>query len=120
MFARFNPTIAALAASAASLVAMSSPASAQESPIVVVGPDSATHIERVPVHDLNLATRAGAQTLYRRVSNAVERVCLHDEGRWYGMTQPDFVTCTEGAWRGARPQMVGMLDRARRLAYRRR
>lgn len=119
MFARFNRMTAALAAGAASIF-ISAPGSAQESPIVVTGPGAATHIERVPVHDLNLATRDGAQTMYRRVSNAVERVCLHDEGRWYGMTQPDFVTCTEGAWRGARPQMIGMLDRARRLAYSRR
>ena len=121
MVTRFNRTIAAVVGGvAASIVFLSSPATAQESPIVVTGPGSAMHIERVPVQDLNLASREGERTLYRRVSNAVERVCLHDEGRWYGMTQPDFVTCTEGAWRGARPQMVGMLYRARQLAYHRR
>ena len=120
MVTRFNRTIVALAAGSAAAIFLTSPAAAQESPIVVTGPGSSMHIERVPVHDLNLATRAGAQTLYRRVSNAVERVCLVDEGRWYGMTQPDFVTCTEGAWRGARPQMTGMLYRARQAAYARR
>ena len=46
-------------------------------------------------------------------------VCLYDEGRWYGMTQPDFIGCTEKAWRSARPQMVGAIFRARQLAYRR-
>ena len=120
MVTRFNRTIAAVAGGVAASIFLSSPAEAQESPIVATGPGADMHIERVPVHDLNLASREGAQTLYRRVSNAVERVCLHDEGRWYGMTQPDFVTCTEGAWRGARPQMTGMLYRARQLAYNRR
>ena len=121
MVTRFKRLIATCAGGvAASLLFTSSSAVAQESPIVVTGPGRAMHIERVPVHDLTLATRTGEQTLYRRVSGAVERVCLHDEGRWYGMTQPDFITCTEGAWRGARPQMVGMLYRARQLAYNRR
>ena len=119
MATRFYRTIAAVAGGLAASLFLSSPVGAQESPIVVQGPGSDRHIERVPVHDLNLASREGAQTLYRRVSNAVENVCLHDQGRWYGMTQPDFITCTEGAWRGARPQMIGMLDRARRMAYRR-
>ena len=121
MVSRFNRTVGAIVGGvAASVIFLSSPATAQESPIVVTGPGSSMHIERVPVQDLNLASRDGERTLYRRVSNAVERVCLHDQGRWYGMTQPDFVTCTEGAWRGARPQMVGMLYRARQLAYYRR
>lgn len=121
MVTRFNRTIAALVGGvAASVIFLSSPATAQESPIVVTAPGAATNIERVPVHDLNLASRQGERTMYRRVSNAVERVCLHDKGSWYGMTKPDFITCTEGAWRGARPQMVGMVYRARQLAYIRR
>lgn len=121
MISRISPTVAAVMAGvAASLVPGSTPAMAQESTaqIIVQGPTANIRGERVPYYDLNLATRAGEQALYRRVSNAVEHVCLHDEGRWYGMTQPDFIGCTEGAWRSARPQMVGAIFRARQLAYR--
>ena len=122
MVARINPTVAAAAAGVvASLALGGAPAMAQDSSaqIIVQGPAANVRGERVPYYDLNLATRAGEQTLYRRVSNAVERVCLHDEGRWYGMGEPDFITCTERSWRSARPQMIGAVYRARQLAYRR-
>lgn len=121
MHSLISPTIAAVMAGvAASLTLGVAPAAGQDqsAQIIVQGPSANVRGERVPYYDLNLATRQGEQALYRRVSNAVERVCLHDEGRWYGMTQPDFIGCTEGAWRGARPQMIGAVFRARQLAYR--
>ena len=88
--------------------------------IIVQGPTANVRGERVPYRDLNLATREGEKALILRVSNAVERVCLGDEGRWYGMTQPDYLSCTEKSWRGARPQVIGAVFRARQLAYRQR
>jgi len=95
-------------------------AMAQEAQIIVQGPAANTRGERVPYHDLNLATRDGERALILRVSNAIERVCLHDEGRWYGLAEPDYLSCTERSWRGARPQVVGAVFRARQLAYRQR
>lgn len=117
---RFNRTNAAVLAGVVAFLASGGPpAIAQDNQIIVQAPSGNVRGERVAYYDLNLATRAGEQTLYRRVSHAVERVCLHDEGRWYGMTQPDFIGCTEGAWRSARPQMIGAVFRARQMAYRR-
>ena len=84
MISRISPTVAAIAAGvAASLTLGSSPAAAQDSTaqIIVQGPSANVRGERVPYYDLNLTTRAGEQALYRRVSNAVEHVCLYDEGR---------------------------------------
>lgn len=113
-----NKSAAVLAGVSASLISTIPPASAQEGPIVVQGvPVPNLRIERVSFYDLNLATRAGEQTLMRRVSQAIERVCLRDNGRWYGMSEPNYNQCTSGAWARARPQMIGAISRARAAAY---
>jgi UrcA family protein len=113
-----NRSAAVLAGSAAALVFAIPPASAQESPIVVQGvPVPNMRIERVSFYDLNLASRAGEQALMRRVSQAIERVCLYDNGRWYGMSEPSYNQCSWGAWARARPQMIGAISRARAAAY---
>jgi len=119
MFSRFKGRIpAVLAGAAASLVVFSPPAAAQQGVIVVQSaPPAYMNVERVPYADLNLLTRAGADSLHRRVSRAVERVCLYDNGRWYGLGEPDFNRCTWGAWDRARPQMMGAIYQARQLAY---
>ena len=115
---RFQATIAAgLAGVAASLVFAGSTATAQDSQIIVRGPGPDTRLERVGYYDLNLASRAGEQALYRRVGGAVERVCLYDEGRWYGLSAPDYNQCADRSWRGARPQVIGAVYRARLQAY---
>jgi UrcA family protein len=85
--------------------------------IIVQAPAANVRIERVGYYDINLATRAGEHRLYRRVNDAVERVCLHDQGRWYGLAEPDYSHCADRAWRGARPQMIGAVYRARLHAY---
>jgi UrcA family protein len=108
---------AVMAGLAASLIFAAPTASAQDGQVIVRGPASDVHIERVGYYDLNLASRAGEQILYRRVNGAVQRVCLYDEGRWYGLTEPGYNSCTEGAWRGARPQMIGAVYRARLQTY---
>jgi UrcA family protein len=105
---------AALAGVAASTMFLGARASAQ---IVVHAPARDVRIERVGYYDLNLASRAGEQILYRRVNGAVQRVCLYDDGRWYGLTEPGYNSCAAGAWRGARPQMIGAVYRARLQTY---
>jgi UrcA family protein len=105
---------AVLASVAASTIFMIPTASAQ---IVVHAPARDVRIERVGYYDLNLASRSGEQILYRRVNGAVQRVCLYDEGRWYGLSEPGYNSCAEGAWRGARPQVIGAVYRARLQAY---
>jgi len=119
MVSRFKGRIAAaLAATAGSLVFLSSPAPAQQGVIVIQAvPPAYMNIERVPYGDINLLTRAGENRLHRRVSQAIERVCLYDNSRWYGLSEPDYNHCTWGAWNGARPQMAGAIYRARQLAY---
>ena len=119
MVSRFVGTTAAvLAGIAASMFVLSPPASAQQGVIVIsTVPPANMRIERVPYGDINLLTRAGENRLHRRVSQAIERVCLYDNGRWYGLGEPDYNHCTWGAWNGARPQMTGAIYRARQLAY---
>ena len=119
MVSRSKSRIAgAFAGIAGFLVFLSSPAPAQQAVIVVQStPPAYMNIERVPYADLNLLTRAGTESLHRRVSRAVERVCLYDNGRWYGLGEPDFKQCTWRAWNGARPQMAGAIYRAREVAY---
>jgi UrcA family protein len=119
MVTRFTRrTAAVLAGVGALLAAAGTPASAQGPAIIVQTPPPANMlIERVPYADLNLATRAGEQTLHRRVGQAVERVCLYDNGRWYGLGEPDYNYCSWGAWNRARPQMMGAVYRARQYAY---
>ena len=118
----FKGRIAAvLAATAASFAFLTPPALAQQGTIYIqTVPPENLRIEHVGYADLNLATRAGERALDSRVSRAVEHVCLYDQNRWYGLGDPDYTYCTWGAWRRARPQMMGAVYRARRLAYYRR
>ena len=117
MTARLHGKTAVLAGIAASLFAIGSAATAQQGQIIVQGPGPDTRIERIGYYDLNLATRYGKQTLYRRVGASVERVCLYDRGRWYGLAVPDYNQCADRSWRGAKPQVIGAVYRARLQAY---
>lgn len=119
MIAQFNGGAAvAVAGVVASLTLAVPTAFAQAPPLIVTAPSANVRAERVYYHDLNLVTRAGEQSLHRRINHAVERVCLHDQGRWYGLAVPDYNSCADRAWRGARPQMIGAMHRAR-LAFNR-
>ena len=121
MVTRFAGRIAALAVAAAISIIPSTTASAQQGLIIVqTAPPQYLNIERVPYGDLNLLTHAGEQSLQRRVSRAVESVCLYDNGRWYGLSEPDYNHCVWGAWQRARPQIAGAIYRARQFAYYRR
>ena len=110
-------TAAVLAAVGASFLSMSTPASAQYAAIVVQGvPAPNMRIERVAYGDLNLATRAGEEALKLRINHAVERVCLYDQHRWYGMSEPAYTQCAAQSWSRARQQMMGAIYRARQYA----
>lgn len=103
-----------LAAAGASSTFMAVPAPAQQAMIIVqTAPPANMRIERVAYGDLNLATRAGQEALKLRVSHAVERVCLYDQHRWYGLGEPDYTQCAAKSWSRARPQMIGAIARAR-------
>jgi UrcA family protein len=108
---------AIVATIAAPLAFAATPASAQDGQIVVRAPAPDVRAEIVRYRDLNLLTRDGEWALHRRVSGAVERVCLYDEGVWYGLAVPDYNQCADRAWRGARPQMSQAIYRARQYAY---
>lgn len=108
--------VAVLAGAAACFAFSSSPVLAQQGTIYVQVPQN-LRIERVGYGDLDLATRAGGQTLRRRISDAIGDVCLEDRGRWYGLSEPDYNQCVWGAWQRARPQMIGAVYRARRLTF---
>jgi UrcA family protein len=115
MVTRFKGRIAAaMAGAAASFVFAGTSASAQQ--IYVQAPVN-LRVERVGYWDLNLASRAGEQRLYRRVGQAVEHVCQYDNGRWYGLGEPDYTYCSWGAMNRARPQVIGAVYRARQMAY---
>lgn len=121
MVTRCARRIAALVVGAAISIIPNTPALAQQGVIIVqTAPPQYLNIQRVPYGDLNLLTRAGEQSLDRRVSRAVENVCLYDNGRWYGLSEPDHNHCVWGAWQRARPQMAGAINRARQFAYYRR
>lgn len=119
MVIRFAPRTAAVLAGVGASFAVGGPSASAQGPAIVVQtpPPAYLRIERVGYGDLNLATRAGEQALHRRVGQAVERVCLHDNGRWYGLGEPEYNYCSWGAWNRARPQMVGAVYRARQFAY---
>jgi UrcA family protein len=118
MTTRFRGRIAAAAGAAALILILGAPASAQQAMIIVqTAPPAYLNIQRVPYGDLNLLTFAGEQSLHRRVSRAVENVCLYDNDRWYGLSEPDYNHCSWSAWQRAQPQMAAAIYRARQMAY---
>jgi UrcA family protein len=118
MIARFLGRIAAVTGAAALIFTPSATASAQQATIIVqTAPPAYLNIQRVPYGDLNLLTLAGEQSLHRRVSRAVENVCLYDNDRWYGLSEPAYNHCSWSAWQRVQPQMAGAIYRARQLAY---
>jgi UrcA family protein len=84
-----------------------------QQPVTVLGrPDALVRI--VPFGDLALATKAGRNSLERRVSDAVGEVCPDSEaGR--SMLEPfyDAQDCRTFAWTRARPQIREAIALAR-------
>ena len=116
MVTQFKGGIAAALAGVGASFVFAAPASGQSGQVYIQAPPN-LRVERIGYWDLNLATRAGEQALQLRVGNAIERVCLNDEGRWYGFSQPDYNYCVWGAWRRARPQITGAVYRTRQAEF---
>lgn len=106
-------TIIATLAATALLVPAS--ASAQRSPVFVYGEQSAVRTELVSFARLTLSKKSDQQRLQRKVSAAVERVCLRDIGR-DGLQDREYYTCEDKAWEAASPQIAAAVARASNLA----
>jgi UrcA family protein len=115
MFTRLSKTAAVLSGVTASLMITTS-ATAQNQPVVVYGQhDENFRTARVSYADLNLATRGGTRTLNLRVSGAVKRVCLYNEGEM-GLRDRGYNDCSSGAWAGAKPQIARAIARDQEIA----
>lgn len=115
MFTRLSKTAAVLSGVTASLMITTS-ATAQNQPVVVYGQqDENVRTVRVSHADLDLATRGGSRTLHLRVSGAVKRVCLYNDGEM-GLRDRGYNDCSSGAWAGAKPQIAQAIARDQEIA----
>ena len=108
---------AAIGITAGAVAALAPPASGKSRPIVVEGrTDLVTR--HVSYADLNLASTTGERTLNRRVSGAVNSVCLEAVGGYDAGTTFKFsmLRCSSSAWNGARPQITRAVERAHQIA----
>jgi UrcA family protein len=116
MLARFNRSTAAIVAGVvASTIIAASPATAQDSEVVIRGLPEGTKMEVVHFRDLNLRYVAHLNILNQRVERAVRNVCDFEPR---DMARASFRDCADAAWAGARPQMHRAYLRANRLASR--
>jgi UrcA family protein len=104
--------LAAVTASAGSLLLTVSPARAAEVTVVADAAD-APPTATVRLEGLNLVDRSGQRMLSRRVASAVRQVCVAEDT---GALASGFRDCLSTAWGDARPQMAAVIDRAQRLA----
>ena len=104
--------LAAVTASAGSLMLTVSPAHAAEVTVVADAADPVPTAS-VRIDGLNLADRSGQRMLSRRVASAVRQVCVAEDT---GALASGFRDCLSTAWNGARPQMAAVIDNARRMA----
>jgi UrcA family protein len=112
--AKMLATCVAFAVAIGGSSVLASPASAKKPIVVTKSLEEAPPTRRVPYGDLNLATRSGEKTLYRRVGFAVRSVC--EESLGPGAPFYADTSCRSYAWRGARPQIARALQRAREMA----
>ena len=106
-----------LAACAVTFVvfAATTPAAAQQRPIVVTAVETDIPVRYVSYRDLNLARTGDEQTLVKRVRLAASDVCTESVSN---LATPGFeyISCRSHAWRGARPQIDRAVLRARQIA----
>ena len=69
---------------------------------------------RISYADLNLAVLPGERMLNRRIGYAVTSLC--DEAVGGSSVDFTYMDCTEGAWRGARPQIALAVQRAHEIS----
>lgn len=114
MFTRIHSIAAIFAGAAASLLLVASPLTAQNTDVVVRGPEG-INIEAVPYGDLNLIHSAQQSVLYQRVGRAVRHVCSYDDGT-IPIIDNDYRVCRNDAWAGARPQISNAITMAHYMA----
>jgi UrcA family protein len=75
-------------------------------------------VRHVSFADLNLAAPAGQQTLNRRVDAAVSSLCNEATGGNDGSPAYKYsmISCSDGAWNDARPQIARAVQRSQELA----
>jgi UrcA family protein len=116
MLARFNrKTAAVLSGVTASLLVASAASAAQEKQVVVYGEQENVRTERVSHADLNLADSDHQTKLNRRVTGAVNRVCLFEETQ-VGLQDIGYYSCADDAWDSATPQIAQAVQRAKDIA----
>jgi UrcA family protein len=109
-------TAAVLSGVTASLAFAATAGAAQDNPVVVYAePQEGVRTERVSYAGLNLAERRDQRRLALRVTGAVKRVCLFEDGR-SGLQVRGYYRCADEAWDGADPQIAQAVARAREIA----
>jgi UrcA family protein len=109
---------AAIAVTSGGLFVVASPAFGRSGPILVTAPPEEIIVRHVSYADLNLAVPAGQKTLNRRVGSAVTGLCTEAMGGNDGSFafRYSMITCSNGAWNDARPQIARAVQRAQELA----
>ena len=104
---------AAVTITAGGLFVLAPPAFAKTPTLVVTAPADIV-VRHISYADLNLASAPGERTLNRRVGSAVASLC--DEAVGEGYQGFEYMSCKDGAWRGARPQISLAVQRAHEMA----
>jgi UrcA family protein len=90
------------------------PLAAGEPVVVTAQPTPSVHQQRVDFADLDLRRSKARQTLFRRVMDAAQSVCIAAEGKRsavlaFGDSQGN---CPNSTYRAARPQIMAAIHRA--------
>ncbi len=104
-----------VAALAATVLLAPSSASAEERPVTVYAEPTVIRTEQVSFARLDLSKQRDQKRLQRKVSAAVERVCLRDIGH-PGLQVRDYYACENKAWDAASPQIARAIASASDLA----
>lgn len=113
---RASLTCLAVFLTSAVLVPAAAMAGTKPETLVVTAPRDADQFTAYASYrDLNLVLASDQRRLNRRVKLAVEDVCAledHNVVRTMG-SFVHYQTCRDGAWTGARPQMVAAIEKAK-------
>jgi len=116
MLGQFNrKTAAVLSGVTASLLVAASASAGQQSPVVVYGESENMRTEHVTYADLDLTNANHQKRLNLRVTGAVKRVCLFEDGQ-PGIKESDYYDCASDAWDSAKPQIAQAVQRASDIA----
>ena len=102
-----NRPCSAAAFAAVAILATSAPAQPPRETTVLAPGDGSIRTERVTLAGLDLRSKPGQRTLYRRVGLAVKHVCSFD-----GIDYDNRLSCEDDAWAGSRPQIRAAITRA--------